>query len=196
MKKKMQPSVFGVFENKTDVEHAVELLKHENFRNSDISILMPNTEATESVAHENATRVPEGAAVGAVGGFAVGGALGWLAGIGILAIPGIGPILAAGPIAAAIAGAGVGGAIGGMSGALVGIGIPEYEAKRYEGLIKKGGILMSIHVDDHEWEDLAKEVLQNAGAIEVVTTSEEITQHREIFGRKSGERDVYPPPLA
>ena len=114
----------------------------------------------------------EGATAGAGTGAAIGGTLGWLAGIGALAIPGLGPFIAAGPIMAALAGVGVGGAVGGITGALIGMGIPEFEAKRYEGRIKEGGILLSVHCDDSEWTKKAKEILEHSGAQDVTSTGE------------------------
>jgi hypothetical protein len=127
---------------------------------------------SKDLGTEKATKAPEGAAAGAGSGAVIGGALGWLVGIGSLAIPGLGPFIAAGPILAALAGLGVGGAVGGFVGALVGMGIPEYEAKRYEGRIKKGGILVSIHCDDSEWVKKAKETLKVTGAEDISSTGE------------------------
>ena len=135
-----------------------------DFRNTDISVLLPENEGTKDFAHEKQTKAPEGAAAGAGTGAVLGGTLGWLTGIGALAIPGLGPFVAAGPIMAALAGVGVGGALGGLTGALVGLGIPEYEAKRYEGRIKSGGILLSVHCDDSEWVKRAKKILERTGA--------------------------------
>src|SRR6202044_2115187 len=123
-------------------------------------------------AVEKNTKAPEGTAAGATTGAVVGGALGWLAGIGALAIPGVGPLIAAGPIVAALTGVGVGGAIGGITGALIGMGIPEYEAKRYEGRIKDGGILLSVHCDDSNWTKRAKEILERTGATDIASTGE------------------------
>ena len=143
-------AVFGIYRNRADVENAVDMLRQEEFRNTDISVLFPENEGTKDFAHEKNTKAPEGAATGATTGALVGGGLGWLAGIGALAIPGLGPFIAAGPIMAALAGVGAGGAIGGITGALIGMGIPEYEAKRYEGRVKEGGILLSVHCDDSE----------------------------------------------
>jgi hypothetical protein len=154
------------------VENAVDTLKAEGFRNTDISVLFPQNVGTKDFAHQKNTKAPEGATVGAGSGAVVGGALGWLAGIGALAIPGIGPFIAAGPIMAALAGAGVGGAVGGITGALVGMGIPEYEAKRFEGRVKDGGILLSVHCDDSEWTGKAKEILERTGAEDVSSTGE------------------------
>lgn len=166
-------AVFGIFESRSQLESTVDNLKADGFRNTDISVLMPSSESTKNFAHEKATKAPEGAATGATSGLAVGGVLGWLAGVGALAIPGIGPFVAAGPIVAAIAGAGIGGAVGGIAGALVGLGIPEYEAKRYEELIKGGGMLLSVHVDDSDWQERAEKILKLGGAHDVSSTSEE-----------------------
>jgi hypothetical protein len=170
--KKGRSAVFGIFESRLQVEHAVDELKLQGFRNSDISVLMPSKTESQDFAHEKSTKAPEGAATGATGGLAIGGALGWLVGAGALAIPGIGPFVAAGPIMAAIAGAGIGGAVGGIAGGLVGLGIPEYEAKRYEGIVKNGGLLMSVHVDDSEWSKKAKQILEDTGAKDISSTSE------------------------
>ncbi len=164
--------VFGIFGDRVVLERAVEALKMSGFRNSDISVLMSDSSSTREFAHEKQTKAPEGTATGATAGAAVGGVLGWLTGIGALAIPGIGPFIAAGPIMAALAGAGVGGVVGGISGALIGMGIPEYEAKRYEGFVKKGGILLSVHTDNSEWTSKAKDILNQNGARDVSSTHE------------------------
>ena len=139
----------------------MDALRAAGYRNTDISVLFPDNRGTKDFAHEKNTKAPEGTTAGAASGLAIGGTLGWLAGIGALAIPGIGPFIAAGPIVAALAGAGAGGALGGLVGALVGMGIPEYEAKRYEGRIRSGGILMSVHCDNSEWVGRAKEILRD-----------------------------------
>ena len=165
-------AAFGIFSDRTEVETAVDTLKADGYRNTDISVLFPQTTGTKDFAHEKHTKAPEGAATGAGSGVVVGGALGWLAGIGALAIPGLGPFIAAGPIMAALAGAGVGGTVGGLVGALVGMGIPEYEAKRYEGRIKRGGILLSVHCDNSEWTKKAKKILEDCGAEDVSSTGE------------------------
>src|SRR5688572_11489129 len=128
----------------------VDRLKAAGFSNNDISVLFPDKTGTKDFAHEQHTKAPEGAATGSITGGVLGGALGWLAGIGALAIPGVGPFIAAGPIMAALGGAAVGGTVGGITGALIGLGIPEYEAKRYEGKIREGGILISVHADDSD----------------------------------------------
>jgi len=150
----------------------VETLQREGFRLTDISVLFPRNEGTKDFAHEKGTKAPEGAATGAGTGAVIGAALGWLAGVGAIAIPGVGPFLAAGPIMAALAGAGVGGTAGGLVGALIGMGIPEYEAKRYEGRIRKGGILLSVHCDNSEWTSKAKDILERTGAEDVSSTGE------------------------
>jgi hypothetical protein len=165
-------AVFGIYPNRTSVETAVEALKAAEFRNSDISVLFPENSGTKDFAHKKDTKAPEGATTGAGTGALLGGGLGWLAGIGALAIPGLGPFIAAGPIMAALAGAGVGGAVGGLTGALIGMGIPEYEARRYEGRVKDGGILLSVHSDDSQWTKRAKEILERTGAQDVSSTGE------------------------
>jgi hypothetical protein len=165
-------AVFGIFKDRTDVERAVEALKAEGFMTSDISVLLPDTAGSQEFAHTKATKAPEGAATGAGTGAVIGGALGLLAGIGALAIPGVGPLIAAGPIMAALAGIGIGGAVGGLSGALIGLGIPEYEAKRYEGFIKSGGILLSVHTDDSDSIAAAKLCLETCGGRDIATTGE------------------------
>jgi len=165
--------VFGIYQSEMSVDQAVTAFKNARFRNEDISVLMPSKKGTEKFAHEKATKAPEGATTGATTGALLGGGLGWLVGLGALAIPGIGPFVAAGPIMAALAGAGVGGTVGGIAGALIGLGIPEYEAKRYADFVKNGGILLSVHVDNSEWLDRAKEILKLSGAKDIASTSEE-----------------------
>jgi hypothetical protein len=165
-------AVFGIYPHQTSVESGVEALKAAGFSNSDISVLFPQSEGTKDFAHEKNTKAPEGASTGAGTGAILGGGLGWLLGIGALAIPGLGPFIAAGPIMAALAGAGVGGAVGGLTGALIGMGIPEYEAKRYEGRVKDGGILLSVHSDNSDEVKRAKEILERTGAEDVSSTGE------------------------
>ena len=165
-------AAFGIYSSRDQVERAVDELKAAGYRNTDISVLFPDNVGTKDFAHEKHTKAPEGAATGAGTGVVLGGALGWLAGIGALAIPGVGPFIAAGPIMAALAGAGVAGAVGGLVGALVGMGMPEYEAKRYEGRIKSGGILLSVHCDNSDWTAKAKEILEATGAEDVSSTGE------------------------
>jgi hypothetical protein len=165
-------SVFGIFPTRVNAEEAVDALRAGGFRNTDISALFPDNVGTKDFAHEMHTKAPEGTAAGATSGAVLGGVLGWLAGIGALAIPGVGPLIAAGPILGALAGAGAMGAVGGIVGALVGMGIPEYEAKRYEGRIKTGGILLSVHCDGSEWIGKAKDILKHAGAEDIASASE------------------------
>jgi hypothetical protein len=165
-------AVYGIYRNRAHVESAVDELKAAGFRNTDISVLMQENEGTKDFATEKHTKAPEGTATGATSGALVGGTLGWLAGIGALAIPGLGPFIAAGPIMGALAGVGAGGVVGGLIGALVGMGIPEYEAKRYEGRIREGGILLSVHSDRSEWTSKAKDILERTGADDVSSASE------------------------
>src|ERR1700729_3498873 len=165
-------AVFGIYPNRTVVDNAVDALKVAGFSNSDISVLFPENEGTKDFAHEKNTKAPEGASTGAGTGAILGGGLGWLVGIGALAIPGLGPFIAAGPIMAALAGAGVGGALGGIAGALIGLGIPEYEAKRYEGRVKDGGILLSVHSENSDWTKRAKEILKRTGAQDISSSGE------------------------
>jgi hypothetical protein len=165
-------AAFGIYRTEASVRNAIETLESEGYRTTDISVLFPENQGTKDFAHEKGTKAPEGAATGAGSGAVVGGALGWLAGVGSIAIPGVGPFLAAGPIMGALAGAGVGGATGGLLGALIGAGIPEYEAKRYEGRIREGGILVSVHCDNSEWTSKAKDLLERTGADDVSSTGE------------------------
>ena len=165
-------AVFGIFKDRVSVESAVDSLKSGGFSSADISALFPENQGTREFATEKSTKAPEGATAGAGTGAVLGGSLGWLMGIGALAIPGLGPFIAAGPIVAALAGAGVGGAVGGLTGALVGMGIPEYEAKRYEGRVKDGGILLSVHSDTSEEVKRAKEILEHNGAQDISSTGE------------------------
>lgn len=165
-------AVFGLFDDRASLERAIDGLRAEGFRESDISALLPDRTQTAEVAHEKHTKAPEGALTGAAAGGAIGGTLGLLLGIGALAIPGLGPFIAAGPIMATLAGAGVGGAVGTLTGALVGLGIPEYEAKRYESYLNKGGSLLSVHADDSDWAQRAKMTLEQYGAKDIDKTSE------------------------
>src|SRR6266545_1722177 len=144
-------AAFGIYRDRMQTENAVDQLLDAGFRVEDLSVLFPDNQGTKDFAHEKHTKAPEGAAAGATTGGVLGGTLGLLAGIGTLAIPGLGPFIAAGPIMGALAGAGAGGVVGGILGALVGLGMPEYEAKRYEGLIRQGGILLSVHCDNSDW---------------------------------------------
>ncbi len=165
-------AVFGIYPDRTSVEEGVEHLRSAGFRSTDISVLFPDNKGTKDFAHEKNTKAPEGATAGGVAGGIAGGVLGWLTGIGALAIPGLGPFIAAGPIVAALAGAGAVGTLGGIIGALVGMGIPEYEAKRYEGRIREGGILCSVHCDNADWVKRAKEIMEHSGAQEIAAAGE------------------------
>lgn len=166
-------AVFGIYPDQLSVEDAVDTLKQAGFRNTDISVLVPESQGSKDLAIEGSTKAPEGAATGALSGGVVGGALGWLAGIGALALPGLGPFIAAGPIMGLLGGLGIGSAVGGVTGALMGLGLPEYEAKRYEGRIKNGGILLSVHAENSEWVGRAKRILEQTGGQDVNSASEE-----------------------
>lgn len=173
-------SVFCIATSEFQAAAIVDRLKDAGFSNNDISALFPDKTGTRDFAHSKGTKAPEGAATGAGTGAVVGGGLGWLAGIGALAIPGVGPLVAAGPIAAALSGAAVGGALGGIAGALVGMGIPEYEAKRYEGKVKGGGILISVHTEDSEEAKLAEGIFKEEDAKDIATAGESAASERAI----------------
>lgn len=164
--------VIGLVESQARAEAAVNGLRNAGFSSADISVLFPDQAGTRDFAHEKNTKAPEGAVAGVGAGGVIGGALGLLAGIGTLAIPGVGPFIAAGPIMAALSGAAAGATVGGIAGALVGLGIPELEAKRYAGKVKEGNILVSVHTDDSDEVGRAKKVLEAAGAQDVSTTGE------------------------
>jgi Protein of unknown function (DUF3341) len=172
MSQNKKTSVLGIYNTRESVERAVDTFLKSGFTTSDISVLLPENLGGKPIATHKDTKAPEGATAGGAGGAVVGGTLGLLAGIGALAIPGLGPFIAAGPIMAALAGMGVGGAVGGFAGALIGMGIPEYEAKRYEGRIQKGGILLSVHCDTSEQIKRGKEILKNTGAEDISSTGE------------------------
>src|SRR5687767_10052265 len=182
----MAKGVFGLVDNELQAERIVEELRNAGFSNNDISVLFPDKSGTRDFAHEQHTKAPEGAATGAATGGVLGGVAGWLVGIGTLAIPGLGPFIAAGPIMAALAGAGVGAAAGGLTGALIGMGIPEYEAKLYEGKIKEGNILIAVHSENSEEKDRAKDIFERAGAHDISYTEEEGVPDKEAS--KSGFR--------
>ncbi len=165
-------SVFSIYRDRPAVEQAVDALRSAGFRNTDISVLFAENEGTKDFAFEKGTKAPEGATAGAGSGIVVGGVLGWLAGIGLLAVPGIGPFVAAGPIISTLAGMGIAGTIGGIAGALIGMGMPEYEAKRYEGRVKGGHILLSVHCDDRSWADRAERVVSQTGGEEIARAGE------------------------
>jgi len=171
-KTEKKTAVFGIYISHAAAESGVDALRAAGFSNEDISVLFPESSGWRDFAHEKNTKAPEGATAGAGTGAVLGGALGWLLGIGALAIPGLGPFIAAGPIMAALAGAGVGGTVGGITGALVGMGIPEYEAKRYEGRVKNGGILLSVHTGTSDATRRAKDILRGTSAQDISSTSE------------------------
>jgi len=168
-------SVFCIATSRQQADQIVDQLKNANFSNNDISVLFPDKDTTRDFAHEKNTKAPEGAVTGASTGGVVGGALGWVAGIGALAIPGVGPFIAAGPIIAALSGAAVGAAVGGIAGGLIGLGIPEIEAKRYEGKIKKGNLLISVHTESSKEIAQAKDIFTKAEAQDICTTGEAST---------------------
>lgn len=165
-------AVYGVYPSRAMAEAAVDRMLADGFRKEDISVLLQDNVGTKDFAHEKHTKAPEGATTGVVTGGAIGGTLGALAGVGLLAIPGLGPFIAAGPIMAGLAGIGSGAIAGGIIGALVGMGIPEYEAKRYEGRVKNGGVLVSIHCDNSDWVGKAKAILKDTGAEDISSTGE------------------------
>lgn len=178
-------AVFGIYSTRAAVENAADSLVQSGFPVSDISVLLPESlGGHKDIGTEKATKAPEGTAAGVTAGGIIGGTLGLLAGVGLLAIPGLGPFIAAGPIMAGLAGLGVGGAVGGVTGALIGMGIPEYEAKRYEGRLKKGGILLSVHCDTSEEIKRAKEVVERTGGEDVSSTGE------SSVDAKTADRDV------
>ena len=170
-------SVFGIYPTSFAAEGGVDALVRAGFATGNISVLMSHDVSTRELAHEKHTKAPEGTTAGAVAGGVVGGALGLLAGIGAVAIPGLGPFIAAGPIMATLAGLGAGGTVGGLLGALSGMGIPEYEAKRYEGRVKNGGVLLAVHCDTSDQVSRAKTVLKDSGAEDVSSASEVKSEH-------------------
>jgi hypothetical protein len=181
-------AVFGIYSTRSAAENAADAIVKSGFATSDISVLLPENLGSKPIATEKATKAPEGATAGGGTGAVLGGALGLLAGIGALAIPGVGPLIAAGPIMAALAGMGVGGAIGGITGALIGMGIPEYEAKRYEGRIQKGGILLSVHCTSSDEVKRAKEILERTGAEDVSATGEASASTASVSGERTKHR--------
>src|SRR5271163_158255 len=180
-------AVFGIYATPATAEAAVDHLLSRGFTNSAISVLLPDDETTRAFAHEKNTKAPEGATTGVTTGGVIGGALGLLAGIGALAIPGIGPLIAAGPIVATLAGVGAGGAVGGIVGALVGMGIPEYEAKRYEGRVKDGGVLLSVHCDTSKQIKRAKDLLKSTGAEDISSSGEKSVSTHGVVSDKTPE---------
>lgn len=169
----LKKAAFGIFSSVTSADMGVLGLKQAGFLAGEISALIPEGESTRELAHVKGSKAPEGATTGGATGAVLGGGLGWLIGIGSLAIPGVGPLIAAGPIMAALAGASIGTAVGAISGSLIGMGIPEYEAKLYEGHVKDGGVLVSVHCSSAKKLDLAKEVLKKHGATNISSVSED-----------------------
>ena len=165
-------AVFGIAKSESQAIDIADHLKVAGFTENDVSVLFPDKQGSKDFAHEQHTKAPEGAATGGASGAVLGGALGWMVGIGALAIPGLGVFIAAGPLMAALAGAAGGATAGGLTGALIGMGIPEYEAKRYEGKVKDGNILLSIHTEDSKERDRAKKILENGGAVDISYTGE------------------------
>jgi hypothetical protein len=186
MSENKKTAVFGIFATREAAENAANMLILADFVAADISVLLPENLGGRSLATEKATKAPEGAATGATTGGVLGGALGLLVGIGALAIPGLGPFIAAGPIVSTLAGIGVGGAVGGFTGALVGTGIPEYEAKRFEGRLQKGGILLSVHCDTSGQITRAKQILEAAGAEDISSTGETSVGSSKAASRTAG----------
>jgi hypothetical protein len=168
----MKKAVIAIVETDAQAQSIVNELGGAGFRSSDISVLFPDKDGTQAFAHEHNTKAPEGAVAGAGAGGVVGGTVGILAGIGALAIPGLGPFIAAGPLLAALSGAAAGAAVGGLTGALVGMGIPEYEAKLYEGKLRNGNLLVSVHTDNSDQQKLAQDIFKRNGAKDVTTKSE------------------------
>ncbi len=182
-------AAFAIFANRAAAERAVDQLTGAGFSHQDVSVLMSDKEGSKDFATEKNTKAPEGTATGVGVGGVVGGTLGLLAGIGALAIPGVGPLIAAGPIMGALAGLGVGGAVGGLVGALVGMGIPEYEAKRYEGRVKDGGILVSVHCDSSDEVSRAKDVLKQAGGEDIASSGEKSVSSHHVENDRAVDRD-------
>src|SRR5271165_6186192 len=168
----MSQAVICIIPTELETSKIVDRLKLAGFSSADISALLPDKNAVKDMGHETHSKSPEGTVIGGSTGAVVGGALGWLAGIGSLAIPGLGPFIAAGPIMAMLGGIGAGGVVGGLIGALVGMGLPEYEAKRYEGMIKEGGMLLSVHSDNSDWTKRAKDIMEQTGATDIGSSGE------------------------
>jgi len=172
-------SVYCLAQSEAQAARIADRLRTDGFTPGDISVLFPDKRSTRDFAVDNSTKMPEGAAVGATTGAAVGGALGWMAGIGALAIPGLGPLIAAGPIMAALSGMAAGGTLGGLSGALVGMGVPEYEAQRYEGKLKEGHLLISVHTDTSEESARVRKIFTEEKAEAISTGSETSVPNRK-----------------
>jgi hypothetical protein len=172
-------AVIGLVNTESKASEIVDALQRAGFASSDISVLFPDKKGTRDFAHEQNTKAPEGAVTGVSAGGAIGGTIGLLAGIGALAIPGLGPFIAAGPIMAALSGAAAGAAVGGITGALVGLGIPEVEAKQYEGKVVGGNILLSVHTADSDQRQRAQKLLETSGATDVKSVGEQSVPHEK-----------------
>jgi len=183
-KREVKIVVFGIFESRMQTNDVLQGLTEIGFRETEVSTLVPDTRGIVSLQYDKGTKASEGLAAGVTGGFALGGALGWMIGVGALSIPGVGPVIAAGPILLALAGAGAGGAIGGIGGALVGLGIPEEDAMQYERFLKEGGMLVSVQVENKYWEEKARTALADAGAKGISSCREE-----KFFGANEIDRD-------
>jgi hypothetical protein len=191
----MKRSALCLVDTEDQAAAIVKRLRDAGFSDNDISVLFPDKGSTRDFAHKKATKMPEGATIGAGTGGAIGGTIGLLAGIGALAIPGLGPFIAAGPIMAALSGGAIGAGVGGLTGALVGLGIPEYEAKRYEGKVKEGGILISVHSENSDEIKSAKAIFKEAGAHDISSTGEshsDFKAHDVSDTRDATVREDYP----
>jgi len=168
----MKKSVIGIVETQIQAERMVDQLQQRGIASGDISVLFPDKRGTKDFAHEHHTKAPEGAIAGVGAGGVIGGTLGLLAGIGALAIPGVGPLIAAGPLMATLSGAAAGATVGGIAGGLIGLGVPEFEAKSYEGKIRNGNILIAVHTDDSDSEKRAKQIFESNGAHDIAVTGD------------------------
>jgi hypothetical protein len=186
-------TIFGIYPYYSSVEHAVQALKDAGFRNTNISVVFPENAGSMDFARELGEKAPEGVVGGGITGAVVGGTLGWLVGVGALAIPGLGPVIAAGPIMAALAGMGVGGTADGMAGALIGMGIPEYIARRYEDRVREGGILASVFCQEMVWIDRAKEILEHTGAQDIFSTGDDLAAGARGPSPPGAKRDLAEP---
>ena len=182
----MSKAVICLANTEVQAEAIVRRLDEVGIPKSDVSALFPDKSGSRDFAHQHNTKAPEGTAIGASAGGVTGGVLGLLAGIGTLAIPGVGPFIAAGPIMAALSGAAVGAAIGGIAGALIGLGIPEFEAKQYEAKIKKGNILISVHATDGDAVHRVKDIMKQAGAQDITSTGEASVSNDERLSSVGG----------
>jgi hypothetical protein len=168
----MGSTVFCIADSEPQAIRIANRLRQSGFAPEDISMLYPDRDGTRELSTDNSTKAPEGAATGAGAGAVLGGALGWLAGIGALAIPGVGPLIAAGPILATLSGLAVGGTVGGLSGALIGAGIPEYEARQYEGRLRAGHILISVHADGTDEVEQLRNIFSEEQADDISSGTE------------------------